>query len=388
MLSFDCKNIIIGEQHGFCQGKSTVTNLVRYTNVIFNSLESGYQVDSIYADFSKAFDRVNHEILMAKLYGYGIGDNISNWIKNYLSNRTQMVKYGNCSSKPFQITSGVPQGSHLGPLLFNLFVNDLHTVFESDQFLLFADDIKIFRPIVRFSDCDCLQLSLNNFSRWCEINVLNLNLKKCFKITFRKTQNYYNNNYTLNGAVLQVIDQIRDLGVTLDKKMSFNDHINDMTSRAFKMLGFIQRNSQEFSVFTFKILYCSLVRSIMEYCSIIWCPFYNAQKSQLEKVQNKFLRICGYKMGLRREDYDYSFILSQLKMNTLETRRTQFELYFLHKLINGYVNCPEILDLVKFNTPTRRTRNSDLFFVDFHSTNYGINEVISRMLRTANSYQK
>uniref|UniRef100_A0A6P7FC29 Uncharacterized protein LOC114327862 n=1 Tax=Diabrotica virgifera virgifera TaxID=50390 RepID=A0A6P7FC29_DIAVI len=108
---------------------------------------------------------------------------------------------------------------------------------------------------------------------------------------------------------------------------------------------------------------------------------------QLERVQNKFLRICRYKMGFNRTNCDYNYILCQLNMKTLENRESECELRFLHKILNGFVDCPELLELIVFNVNSRRTRSSDLFRIKFHHTNYGKNETITRMMKTANHLQ-
>ena len=187
----------------------------------------------------------------------------------------QYVKYGNAISSSISVSSGVPQGSHMGPILFNLFVNDLNTVIVHSSFLMFADDLKLFRTITDSSDALLLQDDLNNVSNWCDINCLHLNLKKCYKITFARVISPLNFQYRINNVVLEEVNQIRDLGVILDSKMSYNAHIENIVSKSLKMLGFIQRTGTDFSVNSLKILYCSLVRSILEYCCIIWCPNYN-----------------------------------------------------------------------------------------------------------------
>lgn len=121
---------------------------------------------------------------------------------------------------------------------------------------------------------------------------------------------------------------------------------------------------------------------------MIWNPVYVVDKVSIEKVQSKFHRQCAFKMGHLRGEYCNSDILRELNLLSLEHRRVVLDLCFLHKLINGNMNCPEILQLINFNLNDRRTRNSELFKIPFHHTNYGQNEPISRLLRTANSFHK
>ena len=185
-IKWMCKQIISDNQHGFMEQRSTVTNLVVYHTYLLNALENKMQVDAIYTDFSKAFDRVNHKILLLKLTKLGFNQQIINWIASFLSERSQWVKINNFISKNIEVPSGVPQGSHCGPILFLLFVDDITRCIKSSECLLFADDIKIFKSVGSDSDCFELQLDIDALTNWCQINTLNLYIKECNKISFSK----------------------------------------------------------------------------------------------------------------------------------------------------------------------------------------------------------
>lgn len=386
-LMWDTKSIINSDQHGFLSGRSTTTNLLIYEHFIMEALEQKLQVDSVYTDFTKAFDQVNHDLLIAKLHSFGIDGCVLGWINSYLKNRTQYVKYVGSISSSINVSSGVPQGSHLGPLLFNLFIDDIGQTVKNSKMLMFADDLKLFRIVSSFDDANLLQGDLNSLSLWCDINLLKLNVDKCYRITFHRMNSPVNFLYRIGDHELKLTDTMKDLGVIFDSKMTFKPHFSNIVARALKILGFVIRTSKLFSIDTCKLLYCSLVRNILEYGSIIWNPHYLVDIDRIEKVQIKFLRFSAYKLGLVKENDNYATVLRTLGINSLEHRRLEIDLRFLHKLLNGYVDSSDLLNLVHFNVKDRRTRHSELFSIPFHQTNYGRNEPITRLLRSANIYQ-
>jgi hypothetical protein len=144
------------------------------------------------------------------------------------------------------VTSGVPQGSHLGPLCFIWFVNRISMIFEYVRVLFYADDMKLFLPVESFQDCVKIQSDLNKLSEWCERNSLFLNVDKCKTITFSRIRYPVEFSYMLGGTVLDRLSSINDLGVIMDEKMNFSEHIDVMVGKAFAMLGFIRRLSFEF----------------------------------------------------------------------------------------------------------------------------------------------
>ncbi|XP_047989455.1 uncharacterized protein LOC125228811 [Leguminivora glycinivorella] len=146
-------NQIIPYQHGFVRNRSTTTNLLIYTSYLFESIDNNTQVDSVYTDFRKAFDRVDHQLLLEKIAYNGNRGNLWRWFKSYITNRTQKVTINGCESYAVKVSSGVPQGSILGPLLFTLFINDISNCFKFCNILLYADDLKIYHTISNVNDC-------------------------------------------------------------------------------------------------------------------------------------------------------------------------------------------------------------------------------------------
>lgn len=347
-----------------------------------NAFENKLQVDSIYTDFSKAFDRVDHKLLVAKLAAWGFGSGILQWILSFLTGRVQRVRINNYVSKEIAVHSGVPQGSHSGPLFFILFINDIGKFITQSQFLLFADDLKIYRSIYSSEDCGRLQSDVDGLYSWSQMNGLDLNIKKCHSISFYRSHHPIECNYNIAGVVLDRVGDIRDLGVTLDRSLTFVNHINSITCTGYRNLGFVSRNCKEFSCQTFKLLYCSMVRSGLEYASVLWSPYYQVHVQAIEGVQKRFLRACAHKLQIRFHNFhiDYQLILNSINLCSLQDRRFLLDMCFLSKLITGVIDCDYLLSELYFNT-RHNTRSRNLFCLPFHSTNYGMFRPLTRLQR-------
>ena len=220
-----CKSLISPTQHGFIRRRSTTTNLLEFTSFIIKGFQGNLQTDVIYTDFSKAFDSVNHSLLAHKLDLLGFPPNLLRWISSYLCSRSQRVLFKNSLSLPVKVSSGVPQGSHLGPLLFTLFINDLPSVITYSRVLMYADDVKLCVQYKDISFHSRLQSDLNSFQSWCCANLLHLNASKCKVMTFHRSSPLLA-PYTLFGGSLERITLVDDLGVMLDPKLKFSEHIS------------------------------------------------------------------------------------------------------------------------------------------------------------------
>lgn len=296
----DVKLNIHCTQHGFFEKRSTQTNLMEYVSMVADSIVDGGQVDTIYTDFAKAFDKVDHGILLSKLFSFGIHGNEVKWFSSYLSNRTQFVVIGGSKSDGVVPTSGVPQGSILGPLLFIIFINDLLSSLQSSSG--FADDLKIFKAIKSEYDCELLQGDLRKIVEWCKANNMVLNVDKCAVMSTTHSRNKSIFPYAIEGEILKRVSVKKDLGVIFDDKLSFRDHVDFITRKSYQLLGFIFRCGRYFSdQSSIKLLYTTLVKNRLEYCSTIWNPFYIYATDQIERVQRKYTRI--YKLVLQTRDH-------------------------------------------------------------------------------------
>lgn len=230
------------------QKRSTQTNLVDYVHFLSNAFNANSQVDAIYTDFSKAFDKVSHKLLIYKLENHGISGNVLKWLKSYLFERHQRVVVDGGSSGWRPVTSGVPQGSLLGPLLFVIYVNDMPSSCNNSFLSMYADDAKIFRFINSVQDCVLLQDDLTRLNNWCKTWRLVLNISKCCSISFTNKRKPIYFEYVIGQEVVDKVNKVKDLGVLLTHNLSFNEHISNTVNRAFRMLGFVKRSCKSFSL--------------------------------------------------------------------------------------------------------------------------------------------
>ncbi|CAK1592771.1 unnamed protein product [Parnassius mnemosyne] len=294
-LSSYFKPYLSENQHGFVKNRSTITNLISYVGFLTEKVDTQLQVDAIYTDFSKAFDRVCHRTLLHKLSNYGFCGSMVGWFESYLRGRTNYVVLNGYRSDNYISSSGVPQGSHLGPWLFNVFINDLDQQIRNSKVLLFADDLKIARVINCSNDSQFLQDDIDGLVNWCSINNVQLNPTKCYQISFTRKLSPFKMKYKINKEELQIVDLIKDLGIFLDSKLTFIPQMDRMIEKASRTLGFILRNSKTFkNITTKKILFNTYVRSIIEYGSVKWSPQYKVHQLRIERIQKRFMRNLAY----------------------------------------------------------------------------------------------
>lgn len=352
-------NIIADCQHGFVKKRSTISNLMVYIPFISNALGKREQVDSVYIDFTKAFDRVSHTLIIDKLNRMGLPSWIIRWLQSYLNDRKAYVKHGQNISSLFNVTSGVPQGSHLGPILFILFVNDLNIVLKSNK-VMFADDLKFYRVIRSPEDHHALQRDIDSLLLWCDANAMQINIKKSKVISFYRGLHVSDHGYVAGGTQLEKVDSIRDLGIIVDRTLSFKDHLASTISKARTTLGFICRNAKDFDdTDTLKMLYQSLVRSILEYGVQVWAPRQIGEMNQYEGVQRKFLRFA-----LRRLPWNdpirlppYSDRLLLIRMESASSRIVLLRRMFIFDILNGNIDSPDLTAMLPIHVPSRTLRD-------------------------------
>ena len=345
-------NILKDYQHGFRKGRSCETQLIITVDEIAKSLDNRSQVDLLILDFSKAFDTVPHARLLKKLEHYGINELVLGWIRSWLLNRSQRVIIDGASSDEVSVRSGVPQGTVLGPLMFLIYINDIGEHITSNL-RLFADDSLLYCAIDIPQDCLALQEDLDKLSQWSYKWQMSFNVSKCKSLSITRKRNPYLHQYTMNGQELESVKSHPYLGVELTQSLNWNNHINNITTKANRSLGFIKRNLKRCPEQIKDQAYKSLVRPHVEYASSVWSPHQKYQVDKLEKVQRKaarFVKNCWI-----REEGVMTNMLSDLKWDSLQTRREKARLVMFYRVTHGLVDILLPKDLLPM--PCKITRN-------------------------------
>ncbi|CAH8848699.1 unnamed protein product [Trichobilharzia szidati] len=322
-------NIISPNQHGFLKSRSCLTCHLDFFNFVTSSRDRRQLVLVIYFDISKAFDRVDHLLLVHKLKSLGISDPLLGWLKSFLNNRSQIVKLGSITSKPSQITSGVVQGSVIGPLLFTLYINDICACFTHGKPFIFADDLKVaytFQPDDLGYFQNVVQKELDKVTAWSSLWNLQFNLKKCGWICFGAPS--IDIKLTLQSANLTKLQSVVDLGLRYSSNLTFSEQVASQTQKSRMLLGCILRNFHDNEAKL--ILYKTCVRPLLEYCPFIISSTHTREKLRIESIQRYFTsKLLGYEC---KKDYISRCMILQL--DPLWTRRLIINLVFFYKVLH------------------------------------------------------
>ena len=284
-------------QYGFIDKRSTTLQLLYVLDKWTEIIDDGGTIDAIYMDFMKAFDKVPHERLLRKAEAYGIGGPLLGWIRSFLTGRKQRVRVGEDSSKWTQVTSGIPQGSVLGPNLFVLYINDLpDSIQNNSTAIMFADDTKLFARTDTPKDKEKLQEDLDCVCKWSSLWLLKFHPDKCkvlslgYKLdetppTFNMVTN--SEDGSANQVKLEATTCEKDIGVHVDDNLSFKDHIYTKIKKASAVMGIIRRTFDYLDQNMFLQLFKSLVRPLIETSVAVWAPYKKTYIAELERVQRR-----------------------------------------------------------------------------------------------------
>lgn len=294
-------NILSDHQSGNKKCHSTETLGILFTSHLYKAIDEKKVTAVLMLDLSKAFDSIDHQRLLEKLRNLNIPDPTLAWFQSYLTDRTQCVRIQNSLSNYLTIKHGVPQGSILGPLLFNLYINDLPSVCQTCNVESYVDDSKLY---ISFSNKDVnggldnLRHDLNRVASWCCENRLLINpgkTKFCVFGSDRMLAQTFIPPITFLGKELLVIDSVKDLGMIIDKHLSFNEHTDALASELMGKLAMISRIRHLFDKSTLFIVINSLVFTKLYYCSSVWSGTSKSNIAKLQQVQNFAARLLSGK---------------------------------------------------------------------------------------------
>ena len=321
--------LLCDNQHGFRPLRSCVTQLLQLVHEWLRILEERGSVDAIFLDFAKAFDKVSHPHLLLKLQHHGINGQLLDWITDFLTTRRQRVIIDGHSSGWSEVTSGVPQGSILGPLLSLVYINDFPLAVKCNCGL-FADDSILHRKVASVSDFEELQTDLYSAYDWCNSWLVTLKSEKSKVLHLSKSKDPRHHEYWLSDKPLSAVDHHKHLGVWLESSLSWDYHINYICAKANKVLGLIRRTFGSHNPEGVTTAYKTLVRPILEYGCQVWNPYLVKHIKSIESVQKRATRvICG-------SEKEYQERLGTLKWPSLELRRKFICLVQMCKIIFGH----------------------------------------------------
>ena len=291
-------------------------------------------MDTVYLDFAKAFDKVDHGIVLKKLSLIGIRGKVLTWIQSFLTNRTQKVMVNGFLSEPAPVISGVPQGSVLGPLLFLILMGDIDRDIAHAFVSSFADDTRLSRAVSGVRDASSLQTELEIIYQWSVENNMSFNGPK-FEVVRYGSDDVLKctTSYTgPDGSIIPDKDHVKDLGVTMSNDCSFKQHVNNICISARNMCSWILRTFQSRSPELMLTTWKSLVLPILDYCSQLWSPTKVGQIQEIEDIQKSFTRkICFRNRG------DYWERLNTFKLYSLQRRRERYRIIYIWKILENHV---------------------------------------------------
>ena len=360
-------------QSGFCSLYSTLTALIEATNDWSINIDRGNLNGVVFIDLKKAFDTIDHEIILRKLTCYGFDIHTLKWFESYLSNRYQKCNVNGHLSNPLPVTCGVPQGSIIVCLLFLIYINDLPSCLSVGSPRMFADDTNITFVAGTTSELESLiNIELQNLNQWLQANRLSLNIAKTeFMIISSRQKQLTNANNHINIKIenncIKRVASAKSLGVTVGECFSWDKHVDEKSKKLVAAIGALKRVRPFIStVSATLIIYQALIQPHFDYCSSVWDGCSAKLSNKMQKLQNRAARI------ITKSNYDSSAtqLLESLHWDDLSKRRKKHKAFLICKILNGLA--PQYLRNIFTNRATSYTLRDNEAKLNFPKprTNY------------------
>ena len=324
-------NLMNDNQHGFRIFRSCLSQLLDHYDLLLEIIQSKKNADVVYLDFCKAFDVVDHHILLRKLKSLGITGKVGKWIYQFLTGRTQYVTVNGKPSNTAPVVSGVPQGSVLGPILFLMMISDIDKDIIESITRTFADDTKVIQQICSSEDSKLLQNSLDRIYDWAVRNNMTFNDTKFNLMRYGSNLDNKNNSYKDPAGVnIKVEHNVKDLGVLMSDDLTFTDHITKVSTTCRKLVYWILRTFHTRSQEPLLKLYKALIVPRLDYCSQLWSPYRQAEWKALESVQ----RTLTARISETKEQ-NYWQRLKSLNMYSVQRRHERYSILYIYKILEN-----------------------------------------------------
>ena len=356
---------------GFRKKHNTQHALLTMIETWKSKLNVGHKIGAIIMDLSKAFDTLNHDLLLAKLKAYGFDAKSVAFLKSYLSDRQQRCKIDDTFSDWQKLIAGVPQGSILGPLLFNIFINDLFLIIENCTLCNYADDNTLYACRQNLDDVIvALQKDFCKLSEWFHNNSMVLNPEKCYFMVLGTNDNI---DFTYNQVVIKNSSQVKILGILIDNKLSFKTHINQICKVANQKLNAINRVSGYMSQYKRKLLTTSFIKSQFNYCPLIWMFCSKQSMDKINKIHERTMRLV-----INDYSSDFHHLLNLTNDISVHQRCINSLMTEVYKYINGL--SPDLMnDVFTLRENKYNLRNFNIFKSENPRTNkYGLETIAYR----------
>lgn len=341
------ENLLHPMQFGFRANHSTGTACCYLLEVIKSSLDKGGVVGALFLDLRKAFDTVNHSVLLSKLSSFKLSANVLNWIQSYLLGRSQCVRINDKTSSLKACGLGVPQGSILGPLLFSAYINDLPSVCDGVGTLMYADDTVLYTTGKDPEQAAAkLSLAMEKVTQWLQYSRLTLNTEKTVTMYFSKKQrNTVFPNMYVNGEIIKNVNEFKYLGVILDPTLTFKSHVKKMSHTLKYNLSNFRNIRNSLTVEASKTYFNAMVLSYYNYCISCWSQASASVLKPIRSLHKQALKILDRKS----RQYHHCEILNKYKMLSFDNLMLYSDVRLVYKIIHNAAP-PPLRDFVKLRS--------------------------------------